>query len=157
MTRPDPGLRQQESLRSALRIVGPLLAGIGLLLVIAAMADFFSAFGSFSAEPPRNFWMGFVGIPLLGVGIAISRFAYLGPASRYVAGEVTPVLRDTLGALGIGEKERVCTACGARNDADSRFCDACGKPLSQACPSCGAQNDPDARFCDSCGNPLSAG
>jgi hypothetical protein len=143
-------------MRSGLRIAGPILIGIGGLLTLAAMADFFSAFGSFSAEPPHNFWMGFIGLPMLGIGIAITRYAYLGPAARYVAGEVTPVLRDTLGALGIGDKELVCAACGARNDADSRFCDACGKPLSRACPSCGAQNDADARFCDSCGKALGA-
>jgi predicted amidophosphoribosyltransferase len=73
-----------------------------------------------------------------------------------VAGEVTPTIRDTLGSLGLGQAERVCAACGHRNDADSRFCNSCGKPLSRSCPSCGADNDAGAQFCDSCGKPLAA-
>jgi ribosomal protein L40E len=153
MTRPDPGLRQQRGLRSALRIIGPLLFGIGLILAIAGMASFFSSFGSFSG-PPTGFWMAFVGLPLMGVGGWITQFAYLGPASRYVAGEVTPTLRDTLGALGIGGERRLCAACGAENDAEATFCDSCGKPLDQTCASCGARNDAKAQFCDSCGKPL---
>jgi Double zinc ribbon len=154
MTRPDPSLRQQSGVRSFLRIGGPIILGIGLLLTIAGMASFFAAFGSFGM--PQNFWMAFVGLPLIAVGGAMTKVGYLGPATRYVAGEVTPALRDTLGALGIGSGARACAACGAENDADSRFCDACGKPLSRACASCGAGNDADARFCDGCGSPMPA-
>jgi hypothetical protein len=128
--------------------------GIGLLLTFGGMASFFSAFGSF--EAPDNFWMAFIGLPLMGIGGTMTKIGYLGPATRYVAGEVTSPLRDTLGALGIGASARVCAACGAQNDADSRFCDACGKPLKQPCQSCGAENDADARFCDACGKPVAA-
>jgi len=152
MTRPDPSLRQQSGVRTFLRVGGPIIFGIGLLLTIAGMISFFSAFGSFGL--PENFWMAFIGLPLMGVGGAMTKAGYLGPATRYVAGEVTPSLRDTLGALGIGSGARVCAACGAHNDANSRFCDACGKPLSRACASCGASNDADARFCDGCGAAL---
>jgi hypothetical protein len=154
MTRPDPSLRQQASVRTVLRILGPVLLTLGLILTIAGIASFFSAFGSLSGEMPRNFWMAFIGLPLVAIGLALTRVAYLGPATRYVAGEVTPTLRDTLGALGIGSGESVCASCGARNDPDSRFCDACGKPLSRLCAACGEQNDADAQFCDSCGKPL---
>jgi hypothetical protein len=154
MTRPDPSLRQQRGVRSALRVIGPLLLGIGLLLTIGGMASFFSAFGSFGM--PTDFWMAFVGLPLMGVGWGITRFAYLGPATRYVAGEVTPTIRDTLGALGIGSARQTCAACGAENDSTARFCDSCGGALSAQCRSCGATNDADARFCDGCGAPLAA-
>ena len=154
MTRPDPSLQQQASLRTALRIVGPILLGIGVLFTIGGLASFFSAFGTF--EPPQNFWMAFIGLPLIGIGGSITKFAYLGPATRYVAGEVTPTIRDALGALGIGAAEKVCPACGHHNDADSRFCNSCGKPLNRACPSCGADNGADATFCDGCGAPLPA-
>ena len=156
MTRPDPSLQQQAAVRTALRVGGPILLGLGLILTIIAFADFFSSFNDPSAGMPRNFWMGFIGLPLIGIGASMVRFAYLGPASRYLAGEVTPTIRDTLGSLGIGQAERVCAACGHRNDADSRFCNSCGKPLARTCPSCGADNDANAQFCDSCGKPLAA-
>jgi hypothetical protein len=154
MTRPDPGLQQQASVRTALRLAGPIMLGIGLLLTVIAFVDFFSSFSNPGFGMPSNFWMGFIGLPLLGIGAAITKVAFLGPASRYVAGEVTPTIRDTLGALGLGEGRTVCAACGTENDAGARFCDSCGKPLSRTCASCGAGNDADAKFCNGCGAPL---
>jgi hypothetical protein len=156
MTRPDPSLQQQATVRTFLRVGGPVLLGIGLILTLIAFADFFGSFNNPGLGMPQNFWMGFIGLPLLGIGAAITKAAYLGPASRYVAGEVTPTIRDTLGALGIGASVQVCAACGAQNDSDSRFCDSCGAPLNRVCPSCGADNDADARFCDGCGTALTA-
>ena len=156
MTRPDPGLQQQAGVRTLLRVGGPILLGAGLILTLIAFVDFFSTFNDPSQGMPQNFWLGFIGLPLIGLGASAVKFAYLGPASRYVAGEVTPTIRDTLGAFGIGKAEQVCAACGHHNDVDSRFCDSCGKPLSRTCASCGAANDADARFCDSCGQPLPA-
>lgn len=152
MASPDPGLRGQDSLRSAMRIVGPVTVGVGLLLTAIAMFDFFAAFGGFGM--PGNFWMAFIGLPLIGIGAAITKFAYLGPASRYVAGEVTPTIRDTLGALGIGGGASVCPACGGRNAYDAAFCDDCGVPLRQTCSSCGSANAGDAKFCKGCGREL---
>jgi hypothetical protein len=152
MTRPDPSLRQQSGVRTFLRIGGPILLVIGGLMTIAAFASFFTAFGTGSM--PQNFWMGFVGLPLLAIGWAMTQAGYLGPASRYVAGEVTDTVVDTLGALGVGRPTVICAVCGEENREDSRFCDGCGKPLSRVCPSCAAQNDPDARFCNACGHTL---
>ena len=156
MTRPDPSLQQQASVRTFLRVGGPVLLGIGLLLTVIAFANFFSSVSNPELGMPRNFWMAFIGLPLLAIGAAITKAAYLGPASRYVAGEVTPTIRDTLGALGFGEARTVCASCGAENDAGARFCDSCGRPLSRTCASCGDVNDADARFCNGCGAPLPA-
>lgn len=152
MRLPDPGLRDQAQLRSVMRIVGPVLVGVGLLLTAIAMFDFFAAFGGFGI--PGNFWMAFVGIPLIGIGSAITKFAYLGPASRYVAGEVTPTIRDTLGALGIGGGQTVCAACGGSNAADATYCDDCGVALRRVCATCATANAGDAKFCKSCGGEL---
>jgi ribosomal protein L40E len=155
MNRPDPSLPQQAGVRSFLRVGGVVLVIVGGLLTLGGLASFFSAFGSFGAAP-TNFWMAFIGLPMLAIGAAMLRAGYLGPASRYVAGEVTPVLRDSLGALGAGPERRLCAACGAENDADAGFCDRCGQPLSRRCAACGANNDVDAGFCDSCGAALNA-
>lgn len=137
-----------------LRVGGPILFGIGLLLTIIAFADFFRAFGSFGA--PSNFWMGFVGLPLMAAGAAMMRAGYLGPAVRYVAGEVAPTLRDTLGYIGAAAEQGTCAKCGGSNRKDAKFCDHCGAVLSIFCPTCGRPNAPDAAFCDECGKPLTA-
>ncbi len=152
MTRPDPGLRDQGAMRGLLRVGGPILLGAGLLLTALALIDFFNAMSSFGT--PRNFWMGFIGLPLIAVGGALTKYGYLGPAARYVSGEVTPVLRDTLGALGIGSGKTVCTECGGDNAADAKFCDDCGAPMQRICARCNAANAADATFCDDCGAAL---
>ncbi len=154
MTRPDPGLPEQPSLRSVLRIVGPTMVGIGLLLTAIALIDFFAAFGGFGM--PGNFWMAFIGLPLIAIGSAITKFAYLGPASRFIAGEVTPAIRDTLGALGLGSTQMTCARCGGANAADAAFCDDCGAPLRLVCRACQAANAGDAKFCKVCGAELPA-
>ncbi|MCC6421143.1 MAG: zinc ribbon domain-containing protein [Gemmataceae bacterium] len=60
-----------------------------------------------------------------------------------------------------------CPACGGVNEADSRFCSACGAALTPAdapastaapgtasCPACAAANPADARFCFACGSAI---
>lgn len=152
MTRPDPGLPAQGAARGVLRVVGPIMLGIGVLLTAVAMIEFFNAMGSFGT--PGNFWMGFVGLPLIAIGAALTKFGYLGPASRYVAGELTPTLRDTLGALGVATGRTSCPACGGDNAADAKFCDDCGAPMQRTCARCNATNAADATFCDDCGASL---
>ncbi len=49
-----------------------------------------------------------------------------------------------------------CPRCGLGNRKESRFCKACGAPLTpRVCPACSKSATPDARFCKSCGRPLS--
>ena len=152
MPRTDPGLRDQASVRSALRLGGPIVFGIGLLLTAIALIDFFSSFGSFGGMP-TNFWMAFIGLPMMGIGWAMIQAGYLGSATRYVAGEVAPTLRDTIGALGFGS-EAACASCGAANDRTARFCAQCGKAMVTTCAACGAQSEPGARFCSGCGKEI---
>jgi ribosomal protein L40E len=113
MASPDPGLRNQASVRSLLRIGG---------------------------------W--------IAIGSWMLKAGYIGPASRYIAGEVTPTVRDTLGALGVGSRQLICGSCGGANAPDARFCDDCGTPPAWMCASCGADNAGDATFCRSCGADL---
>ena len=46
-----------------------------------------------------------------------------------------------------------CPHCGAKIDADARFCSQCGKPIPRVCE-CGAALTPDAAFCSQCGRSL---
>ena len=148
----DPGLRNQASVRSALRVAGPLVFGIGLLLTAIAMIDFFSSFGSFGAMP-TNFWMAFIGLPMMAIGWAMIQAGYLGSASRFVAGEVAPTLRDAIGTIRSGSGV-ACAACGAANEVTAHFCAQCGKPMAAVCAACGAANEPGGRFCNACGKEL---
>ena len=58
-----------------------------------------------------------------------------------------------------------CTHCGAEVPDGSRFCAACGEPVSvpvappaasRLCPQCGAAVDEGSRFCTVCGQPMPA-
>jgi hypothetical protein len=168
----NPGHRQ---VRSVLRTLGPVILVIGLAFTVVGIGSFFASFGSFG--PPRYFWCAFVGMPLVVAGIAITQAGFLGAIARYHAQEGAPVAKDTLNYLAAGTKEGIrdvaeavgaglartepfgattCTACGADNDADARFCHACGERMEagQVCPDCQETNRPDARFCDNCGRTL---
>ncbi len=164
----NPG---QSNTRGILRVVGPLLAGVGLIFTIAGIGSFFASFGTF--QPPRYFWCAFVGLPLGALGMGISKYAFMGSMFRYMAGETAPVAKDTFNylvegtqpgvrsmATAIGEGLRgggsvlQCSKCGQPNDSDARFCRKCGVSLNASCPACGHLNDPGASFCDSCGKPL---
>ncbi len=139
-------------MRSALRIGGGIIAAIGLIFAIAGFASFFSAFGS--ASTPTHFWMAFIGLPMLGLGIAMLKGGFLGTTTRYVAGEVAPTVKDTLDYVGVGGEKTTCPKCGGTNSADAKFCAHCGAALSVNCPSCGHANEAGAAFCSACGKPL---
>ena len=86
------------SARTFLRVGGPLLLALGLLFVIIGLVSFFAAMGSF--EPPRYFWCGFVGMPLMFVGTVMTMFGYFGALQRYVVGESAPVAKDVVNYMG---------------------------------------------------------
>ena len=171
-----------QDTRAFLRVLGPGMAVVGGILIAIGLGSFFVAFGS--SGPPRYFWCAFVGMPLLGIGLMITKFAYMGRIARYVAGEVAPVGKDTINYMADGTKDSVrelasavgeglragtgapgpaetktvlrCHKCNAENDVDASFCDSCGEALtkSKPCAHCAELNDPDARFCDACGKPI---
>ena len=53
----------------------------------------------------------------------------------------------------------VCLRCGKENDADAKFCNFCGKDLTEKpgarkCPKCGTTNPAHVLFCGTCGADL---
>ena len=168
----NPGHTQ---VRKVLRLVGPVTLGVGVLFMIVGIGSFFSSFGSFG--PPRYFWCCFVGMPLIMAGVVMCQFGFMGAITRYQAGEVAPVGKDTFNYLADGTKGGVktvasaigaglsegmsgeavnCPKCGHANDTDAKFCDECGAAMSKSCSSCGKVNDGDAQFCSACGNRFSS-
>lgn len=171
--------KEHDQKRAALRVVGPVVLIIGVIFTAIGMVSFFSSMGTHSG--PSYFWCAFIGLPLIGVGSSICKFAYLGTISRYVAGEVAPIGKDvvnymateTKGAIreisaAVGQGLRSgqapadqgkiirCHKCNADNEMSANFCNACGVALakSKPCPDCQELNDPDARFCDNCGKAI---
>jgi hypothetical protein len=166
---------QHKQKRETLRMVGPLVLGAGIIFTLIGLGSFFSSFGTF--EFPRYFWCAFIGLPLIGVGISICRFAFLGAVSRYVADEVAPVGKDVVNYMADGTKDAIrdvasavgeglrggasanpqrvvrCHKCNADNQVSANFCQGCGASLAKTkpCAACGESNDPDAKFCDNCG------
>jgi len=111
------------------------------------------------------------------IGLNLLGFAQRGKIARYQAGELMPLAKDMAqdAAPVIGQvvreiaqsareglqsetaspPDKIRHSCGALNDADDKFCKACGQPLAgPLCPNCGRPNDPDAKFCDKCGTPI---
>jgi hypothetical protein len=116
-TKIDPG---HSTTRTVLRTLGPILAGLGVLLIVIGAASFFTTFSSAAgggpAGPPRLFWCFFLGIPLLFAGLTMCMFGFLGAMARYVSGEGAPVQKDTFNYLAGGTQEgvrTVATAVGA--------------------------------------------
>jgi double zinc ribbon protein len=168
-----------QGARAILRVIGPVVLGVGLLFAVVGIGNFFMSFGSFGG-PPRYFWCAFVGLPLIGVGIAICKFAFMGAITRYVANEVAPVGKDVVNYMADGTQDAVrdiasaigeglstspsdrelhgvrCHKCNENNEASAKFCKSCGASLSKSvtCSNCGELNDPDARFCDHCGQGI---
>ena len=98
-------------IKSFLRIGGPLLALVGLVFIAIGIISFFAAFGSFS--PPRLFWCAFVGMPILFVGLVMSKFGYFGSVVRYISAESAPVAKDTINYMVEGTKDAVKTVARA--------------------------------------------
>jgi hypothetical protein len=170
---------RHNDVRDILRLVGPLVVGVGGLFLLIGLVSIFSAFGSFG--PPRYFWCAFVGLPLLALGGAICKYAFMGAVSRYMADEIAPVGKDVINYMAEGTQDAVrdvaaaigqglnatgalskevrivrCHKCNVDNEATANFCKGCGAALGKTkpCADCGELNDPDAKFCDHCGKAI---
>lgn len=180
--------------RSVLRIIGPLVLIVGIICTLVGVGGFFSTFiQGFTSGPGemmeegfgdgiKLFPLAFIGIPLMGIGGMITKFAYMGAVARYAASEIAPVAKDTTNYMIDGTKDAVgglaqsvgagiaaglagekpavemvdCPQCGEACDSGARFCDQCGAaiPGPVRCESCGAMNEPDAKFCSQCGESM---
>jgi len=91
---------QHDSIRILLRVGGPIVASLGLVLIAIGIGSFFSSFGSFG--PPRFIWCAFLGMPLFFVGAVMTKFGYMGAVYRYMASETAPVAKDAVNYMGEG-------------------------------------------------------
>lgn len=164
----NPG---HASKRSVLRILGPIVLLTGIVLMAVGFINFMMSMGTGSG-PPRLFWCFMLGMPVLFVGIVMTKIGFLGAVARYMAAESAPVAKDTFNYMADGTKDGVrdittairegitgehgsvhCNDCGHENDSEAQFCDQCGETVGgvKACFNCKTSNAHDAKFCDSCG------
>ena len=102
---------QQNAIRKALRIAGPVIFLIGVLCLVIGIINFFFGFGS--GEMPHYFWLAFVGMPLMFVGIVLCQFGFFGAVTRFIAGESAPVAADTVNYMAEETKGAVETVARA--------------------------------------------
>ncbi|MCC5823785.1 MAG: zinc ribbon domain-containing protein [Phycisphaerales bacterium] len=172
---PPPGhLKTREGLRAG----GAVLALIGGVCVVIAFVDFISAFASFQSagahgRAPTLFWLFFVGAPLLGLGLAMLKFGYMGVVAKYATREGAPAAAEGINRVGMGARPGIraaasaaaagmrdasasmpCPGCGEPQASDARFCNGCGAAMGPVCVACGAAGSAGARFCNQCGAGL---
>lgn len=152
--------------RNTFRFIGPLIVAVGVILTVIAGIDFFTLE---MFEEPTYFWLFFLSIPILFVGISLCSFGYGGKVAEYQAREYAPVAKDTIQYLaketipavkeisksinsGKQSEEITCSQCDHKNKPDAKFCNGCGEKLALVCPTCNGINKADARFCDECGS-----
>lgn len=155
----EPFDPQHIGARAILRFVGPAMAVVGTLFMIMGLVDFFSAFGGM--HQPDKFWCLFVGMPLLGIGLSISKFAYMGAIARYMADEVAPVGKDVVNYMGDGTTGTVRNLAAAVGEGfrsgmphDQESAESSTPQVKVRCQKCHALNDESAKFCSQCGAPL---
>ena len=102
---------QHNETRQLLRVVGPVVAVVGLLFIIVGMISFFSAVAG--GGSPRLFWCIFVGMPVFFVGSTLCIFGFMGAVARYAAAEQVPVATDAINDLAEGTQGAVKTVARA--------------------------------------------
>lgn len=144
--------------RNLLRLVGPLIIGVGGVFVLIGMVSFFSCFASPHPEPPKFFWCAFIGLPMVAFGTMITRLAFLGAGFRYMANEAAPVGKDvtnymveeTKGSVaGMAHDVAAAVSAGLREGTVLK-----AEAGSRSCPKCQTENEALANFCKSCGSPM---
>lgn len=143
----QPGLPNQDRIRSGSRIAGLILTAVGVIMLIGGFIGFVvSGFGEVAGDadpfqddgmPTPVYWFLVFGAGMLltALGRPLLAAGFGGVALRYGAGEAMPVVKDSLDYLrhGSAEQEQArgpfCRSCGVRNDEAARFCDACGAGL----------------------------
>ncbi len=159
---------KHRKVKKNLKIIGFICLGIGAVLTVTAFANLFLTINR-SDGFPRLFFLGFIGLPLIGVGAMLLSLGYRSELMSYTKNEAVPVLNEAgseispaVRAVASAAAEVkngngdfiVCKACGEKNPADGKFCKACGKPFYRVCPHCGKEIPEEGSFCNYCGKKI---
>lgn len=164
-------LKDHPQTKKIVRLIGFLATAAGLILMVISISDFFASMGTF--DMPDKFGLGFIGMPLLFVGIVCLSFGYMKEVGEYTASQTAPVAKDVTNYMLDGTREevvktiqkvvgsikessqgKVCYQCQTQNEVEAKFCDHCGARLIKECRYCHEENDGNARYCRDCGKEL---
>ena len=132
-------------MKSTFRTIGPLLLVSGVVCLIIAMVDFFTL--DFFEEP-KYFWLFFVGMPIIFIGVIVTNAGYAQDAAKYMSREMAPVASETFNYIAEETQEGVETIAKAVQRGKAEVVQA------KQCPSCRTLNILDAKFCNECGQAL---
>lgn len=157
---------QHQKTKKTLRVLGVCLLAFGAVLAITGFANFFMS--AMAGGMPTLFWMLFLGLPLLAVGLMLFLMSLRQEITRYVKNETVPIVNEAgeeiapaVRAVAAAAREGftptehlTCGACGTENPAENSFCGKCGAPLARICPACGASVKAGDAYCGQCGKKL---
>ena len=157
---------QHQKTKMTLRVLGVCLLAFGAVLAITGFTNFFMS--AMAGVMPTLFWMLFLGLPLLAVGLMLLLMSLRQEITRYVKNETVPIVNEAgeeiapaVRAVAAATREGftptehlTCGACGAENPAGNSFCGKCGAPLARTCSACGASVKAGDAYCGQCGKKL---
>ncbi len=157
--KPTTGYKQAKS---TMRVLGPILLAIGVILSLIGIVDFFSTFVSIASrnQPPGDtrfpilFILVFPGFLLIGIGGMLTKAGYLKEITQYAAKETSPAVQTTTTAVrtALADNDIPCPQCALPIEPDAQFCSHCGTSVKGApCAQCQTPLEPNDRFCRSCG------
>ena len=146
--------------RAIFRVLGPLVLGIGIILILIAFIDFFKStgdpfgrIGGFNSGPTK-FGYFFVGIPFVFVGSVLCSLGYGGSVARYQAGEMAPIAKDTFNYMAEGTSQGVKTVVQSVQEGINQSNINTHRENGKACPNCHTMNDYESKFCKNCASSL---
>ncbi len=166
---------QPDTVRSVLKVLGPVVMLGGIVLMIAGVAnqrewdkrqeqqrrEFMAGQRSIhdiDHGPPAGFFMIGGGMFAIVIGIGLLLFGLQKAMMRYQMRQYAPLVKEAIREVApalAGGPVRTCSNCRTENLTDAKFCTECGRPLAPAqCSGCGADHEADARFCNRCGKPV---
>lgn len=149
-------MKKNKKAKTIFKIIGLILAPTGLILTIIGISSMFN-------HNFNNFFLSFIGMPLMVFGILGVMFGFMREINTFVANENIPVAnkiidgtRDSIVKTGqkMNNISIKCLKCGKENKKDANFCSECGCLLVKTCPHCQNENDVSSKFCNNCGNEI---
>ena len=123
-----PGFARQGQYRTTFRVLGAVVLVAGIVIFGYGIT---SVFGSDEMPSGIQIASFLGGLLVIGFGLMLLQWGFLGAAARYGAGEAMPVVKDSLDYLKSNEKTGpFCSKCGVRNDVGAKFCDSCGQAIT---------------------------
>jgi uncharacterized membrane protein YhdT len=123
-------------------VSGTIFLLTGVVLMIIAFVDIFK---SMSGGTPTLFYLFFIALPLIFIGLCLLIFGLLRRIFHFTVSQTIDTQKDFANYMIKGTKDSVVDLTKGINDSIKR---------DKKCPNCAEYNDENAKFCDKCGAKL---